>query len=618
MIVTCQNCNARFNLKDSLVKPKGSKVRCSKCRTIFVVYPETPPEAPVSAQPTDGVGGTPPAGSAKDQGLDLSEIEKMLDSSPGEVQAGDSKEEKRPPSKPDETSSGPDTSMGVLDISEIEKMLETDPGAGAEVEEEGPEPEDLIFDLDEEVEAKEAGGDFDLSDIEKMLEQDMKETEAEAPAASDDSDDIDLSDLDDLMKSSPGTEPAASELEAPATPETTASSPAATEDLDLSGLEEMMETESSEDSGSPAASQEEELKLELEGAEAEQGSETEATPSDTTEELDFSGLEEMMEKEDGGESADSAQAEASSPAPAPEEASEELSLEFEAEEPDASAGEGEDEDDFKISLDAEEDDGASEAVEEVSASEDLDLQFLDEPTDQSAAEGETTTEAAAAMDSGGAAPGVDITEDLEPEEEGEVVSSGGPEPEILKAGEERSSTVWVVALILILAIGGLGGGFLYMYQGSFHNSFWSGAQKSQGPDPGYSKIKAMDIDARFVDNKDAGRLFVISGKARNEYPDARSFIQITGKLYAQGKRLVSTQAVYCGNMLSPLEISKLPLKTIRSRLENKEGDNKADVGIKPGQERPFMIVFSNLPENLEEYTVEATGSQTAGATGAHP
>ena len=44
MIITCKACNASFNLDESLLKPEGSKVRCSKCKEIFVAYPPVPPK----------------------------------------------------------------------------------------------------------------------------------------------------------------------------------------------------------------------------------------------------------------------------------------------------------------------------------------------------------------------------------------------------------------------------------------------------------------------------------------------------------------------------------------------------------------------------------------------
>jgi predicted Zn finger-like uncharacterized protein len=40
MIVTCNECDSSFNVDDSLIKDDGSKVRCSKCSSVFIVHPE--------------------------------------------------------------------------------------------------------------------------------------------------------------------------------------------------------------------------------------------------------------------------------------------------------------------------------------------------------------------------------------------------------------------------------------------------------------------------------------------------------------------------------------------------------------------------------------------------
>ena len=39
MIIPCESCQSTFMLDSSLVKPTGTKVRCSKCRKTFKVYP---------------------------------------------------------------------------------------------------------------------------------------------------------------------------------------------------------------------------------------------------------------------------------------------------------------------------------------------------------------------------------------------------------------------------------------------------------------------------------------------------------------------------------------------------------------------------------------------------
>lgn len=47
MIVKCEKCQIAFNINDKLIKPEGSKLRCSKCKHIFTVFP---PETPAKQQ----------------------------------------------------------------------------------------------------------------------------------------------------------------------------------------------------------------------------------------------------------------------------------------------------------------------------------------------------------------------------------------------------------------------------------------------------------------------------------------------------------------------------------------------------------------------------------------
>ena len=39
MIITCEECTSSFSVNDSLIKDTGSKVRCSKCDSVFVAFP---------------------------------------------------------------------------------------------------------------------------------------------------------------------------------------------------------------------------------------------------------------------------------------------------------------------------------------------------------------------------------------------------------------------------------------------------------------------------------------------------------------------------------------------------------------------------------------------------
>jgi hypothetical protein len=127
---------------------------------------------------------------------------------------------------------------------------------------------------------------------------------------------------------------------------------------------------------------------------------------------------------------------------------------------------------------------------------------------------------------------------------------------------------------------------------------------------GNLKVIPIDksINAKFIDNSNVGQLFVISGKIKNEYDHPRSFIKVTGKIYQKGKKLAKTSTVYCGNMISDSELAQMDIAAINKRLQNSFGDKKSNLKIKTGMEIPFMIVFDNLPQNLDEYSIEASGS----------
>jgi len=119
---------------------------------------------------------------------------------------------------------------------------------------------------------------------------------------------------------------------------------------------------------------------------------------------------------------------------------------------------------------------------------------------------------------------------------------------------------------------------------------------------------AGTINAKFVNDSQGGQRFVIYGKIKNDYDHPRSFIKVTGKIYQKGGKLVKAETVYCGNVLSDSEISGMKIAAVNKRLLNRFGDKKSNLKVKTGNTIPFMIVFDKLPQNLDEYTVEVNGS----------
>ncbi len=75
MISTCEKCKTRFKLDETQLKVTGSKVRCPKCKDVFIAYPpsSSPGQADAKAMPK-----SPPVKKAQEDDFDISDIEKAL------------------------------------------------------------------------------------------------------------------------------------------------------------------------------------------------------------------------------------------------------------------------------------------------------------------------------------------------------------------------------------------------------------------------------------------------------------------------------------------------------------------------------------------------------------
>lgn len=126
---------------------------------------------------------------------------------------------------------------------------------------------------------------------------------------------------------------------------------------------------------------------------------------------------------------------------------------------------------------------------------------------------------------------------------------------------------------------------------------------------GNVKMSTYGINTKFIDNKNVGRLFVIFGKVKNGYLVNRGRVTLSGKVFSPGKILVQEEKVYCGNFISDFELTNLKWDEIKAKLANEFVENGKNEKIEPGNSIPFMVVFSSLPNDLEEFTIEVISSK---------
>jgi predicted Zn finger-like uncharacterized protein len=222
-----------------------------------------------------------------------------------------------------------------------------------------------------------------------------------------------------------------------------------------------------------------------------------------------------------------------------------------------------------------------------------------------------------------------VSEELEPEQEiapEEIPEAKEPEPVIEEAvpppvakealqarKRKRISTPVMILLALGLLAGGAFGAYTVLKSFDVQIPFLetlTGAPESATIDPGNLRIALLDqlIRSEFVENSTAGRLVVIKGKVRNDYPEARNFIMVRAVVYAIDGKLIQRKTAYCGNTLSDSDLQTLDKATIDAKLRNKFGDERSSCRVPSGKVIPFVVVFSDLPDELGEFSVSVVSS----------
>jgi len=201
------------------------------------------------------------------------------------------------------------------------------------------------------------------------------------------------------------------------------------------------------------------------------------------------------------------------------------------------------------------------------------------------------------------------TQVIEPGELVEAAEAEEEEERPVPVRKKRLSLPVLIGLAVVLLAGAAFGTLTLLNSKNIRIPFIS--DKLFGPeieDPGNLMMTPLGVKGKFVENAKTGPLFVITGRVMNNYPNNRRSIKVTGKLFTKGKVAVKTETVFCGNFLSDMELANSDLAAIKKRLMNRFGDKKSNVSVNPGRLIPFMVVFSNLPDNLDEFSIEVAGS----------
>jgi len=177
--------------------------------------------------------------------------------------------------------------------------------------------------------------------------------------------------------------------------------------------------------------------------------------------------------------------------------------------------------------------------------------------------------------------------------------------------KRRRSKLWITILLIILFLVGAAAALIVFKPDFLPESlplFKKHLSKEQVFDMGNKRLSFKDLNGSFVNLKKAGKLFLVKGLVANNYPDKRNYIRIKSNILDSKSKVVKSKIAFAGNPINDKELQSLSIEEINKRLMNKFGKNKINTNILPGSSIHFMIIFSDLPEDISEFTVEAISS----------
>lgn len=182
-------------------------------------------------------------------------------------------------------------------------------------------------------------------------------------------------------------------------------------------------------------------------------------------------------------------------------------------------------------------------------------------------------------------------------------SAAQPRPE---PANPRKKWLLLGMVLAILAL--LGGGLFYFKPWTKMNiPFLSGgAAKKEGAD---SADKVKDIALRnvrqyYIPNEKAGNIFVVEGKAVNNFATPKERIKVEITLFDEKGHPLASKQLLCGNTLSQFQLQVQSEEEIAASLNSEVGILTSNTYLKTGMDTPFMAVFFKPPDTVKEFGVK--------------
>lgn len=179
-----------------------------------------------------------------------------------------------------------------------------------------------------------------------------------------------------------------------------------------------------------------------------------------------------------------------------------------------------------------------------------------------------------------------------------------------KSTGKRSKLTVIMGLVTLLVLGGLAYYFLPQFMGDEEPAPEEAETTEEVITTEQIKNFSLeDVKQYYVDNEKVGKLFVVQGKVVNNFSSPKELIKIEANLFDANGVSVVSKTMLIGNTVSLFQLQMLSKDELESAINNKVGILTANTSVPPGGEVPFVIVFYNPPDSVQEFGIKVVSAK---------
>ncbi len=117
-------------------------------------------------------------------------------------------------------------------------------------------------------------------------------------------------------------------------------------------------------------------------------------------------------------------------------------------------------------------------------------------------------------------------------------------------------------------------------------------------------IALRNVRQYYIPNEKAGNIFVVEGKAVNNFASPKERIKVEITLFDEKGHVLVAKQLLCGNTLSQFQLQVQSEEEIGASLGSEVGILTSNTYLKTGMDTPFMAVFFKPPDAVKEFGVK--------------